>query len=104
MKFSIPFLVSDFLALSAEQRAFLVRDRAYSMRWIGTGREESAEEYIERKGMRLLWEENGYHFCASSEDMYGDPVEDENGDLSEEEMVVVVIEGYYLDLEARDAP
>lgn len=54
--------------------------------------------------MRLLHEEEGYHFCASSEDMYGDPVEDENGDPSEEEMVVIVIEGAFLDLEARDAP
>lgn len=102
MKFSIPFLVSDFEKLSAEQRSSLCR--AYGFRWIGTGYYEKAEEYIERKGMRLLYEEDGYHFCASSEDMYGDPVEDENGDPSEEEMVVLVIDGAFLDLEAKDAP
>lgn len=92
-------LVKDFESLSAEQRSSLLNPSFFiffNHLLIGTGREESAEEYIERKGMRLLHEEDGYHFCASSED--------ENGDPSEEEMVVIVIDGAFLDLEAKDAP
>lgn len=82
-------LVKDFETLSPTERSALVKP--YNMRWVGTGRDESAEEYIERYDMRLLYEEDGFRFCASTEDMYGDPVD--------EEIVVVVIDGgYFFDL------